>query len=840
VESSSDLPDSRAEVVRKHLDGMQDVPSKRPVLIVVSLAGIKVCCPQGQIVYSSHALRRISYATCEPSHKLVAFLSREPRSPPHLQHCHAFRASSPEAAEEINGLIGNAFRMSYAMQVSGGGTEGNGAGVLPNGNSRSVESLLDDATAVGGLYANLDLDVTLHPPQVDGIAFSRLGQDRRSDNTFDRRAATQMRMARNGGGRYSHRTSGATNHRRSAAVELPPESDIGPQPSLPVTSSIPVKPRLPMRNPAPITSAEPSCRTAAFLNAASTSSSKGSQMQTCSKPEKPNSLPVLNCLFAALNKQRGQAESDDTSPYTLNQPKVPDIMHLNTISTSKSFVHCPPGYDQFNLDPQRTTVTKGGYRGGQGGGLATSYTQDDFRMLSIQPQTPTPPNSQSTSGFGSSSGGGPASGSSGSGGPYCLNESSLSESSGSDSLPPAATAAAPTKSSSRQRRSNHSRQHGGVDNIRTSKSAHIISGAPLPDVYSEVADAAGVGTPGSGLGDTSTDSGVIDLQSCSNRFPQAQTSRRDDLAKLRKSGWSMDEQLNGGHFYANEVIITPNSHGGGSNGGTEDIYEYPSYPLQNNHHPAANRPFPRSVSTTLAQNCMTTLAADDHHPLVVGGGEQVDTLDIEEIKNAPWFKEDMSRDTALETLRGDPEGSFVVRSSGSRSGRLALSVRVPTHFNPSGMVHYLIVRAPKGFRIKGCYKQFISLSSLLIHHSVMPEMLPCPLALTRHQAQAVFSQSNSAGSKAGSNVGSTSENAPDYEDASDYLDPSNDADYQLISQLREGLGNGFTNAKNSVNGTDCAEEIDTIQPYNSVAAVEIKAPPNGRILTSGNRRVQQR
>ena len=44
-------------------------------------------------------------------------------------------------------------------------------------------------------------------------------------------------------------------------------------------------------------------------------------------------------------------------------------------------------------------------------------------------------------------------------------------------------------------------------------------------------------------------------------------------------------------------------------------------------------------------------------------------------------------------------------------------------------------------------------------------------------------------------MGSTSENAPDYEDASDYLDPSNDADYQLISQLREGLGNGFTNAK---------------------------------------------
>ena len=59
-----------------------------------------------------------------------------------------------------------------------------------------MESLLEEATAVGGLYANLDLDVTLHPQQVDEIAFSRLGQDRRSDNTFDRRAATQMRMVR--------------------------------------------------------------------------------------------------------------------------------------------------------------------------------------------------------------------------------------------------------------------------------------------------------------------------------------------------------------------------------------------------------------------------------------------------------------------------------------------------------------------------------------------------------------------------------------------------------------------------------------------------------------------
>ena len=54
----------------------------------------------------------------------------------------------------------------------------------------------------------------------------------------------------------------------------------------------------------------------------------------------------------------------------------------------------------------------------------------------------------------------------------------------------------------------------------------------------------------------------------------------------------------------------------------------------------------------------------------------------------------------MEVLKREPEGAFVVRESNSRSGRLALSVRVPVDFHPSGIAHYLIIRAPKGFRIK--------------------------------------------------------------------------------------------------------------------------------------------
>jgi hypothetical protein len=58
------------------------------------------------------------------------------------------------------------------------------------------------------------------------------------------------------------------------------------------------------------------------------------------------------------------------------------------------------------------------------------------------------------------------------------------------------------------------------------------------------------------------------------------------------------------------------------------------------------------------------------------------------------------RDLALEVLLREPDGAFLVRESHSRTSGLALSVRVPLDFHPGGIAHYLIVRAPKGFRIK--------------------------------------------------------------------------------------------------------------------------------------------
>ena len=122
---------------------------------------------------------------------------------------------------------------------------------------------------------------------------------------------------------------------------------------------------------------------------------------------------MLNCLFAALNKQSGRDKDvDDDVPYS----GVPDFIHLNTMTNSTSF--------HFQSNPNNIQKR-----------IANSYTQDDLRVPPIatsHSQTPTPPSQISGLGSGSSGVQISVSGSGSSAGGYYMNES-LSESSG-DSL----------------------------------------------------------------------------------------------------------------------------------------------------------------------------------------------------------------------------------------------------------------------------------------------------------------------------------------------------------------------------------------------------------------------
>ncbi|KAF6035836.1 SH2D5 [Bugula neritina] len=73
-------------------------------------------------------------------------------------------------------------------------------------------------------------------------------------------------------------------------------------------------------------------------------------------------------------------------------------------------------------------------------------------------------------------------------------------------------------------------------------------------------------------------------------------------------------------------------------------------------------------------------------------------------------------------------GLLIIRESSTHTSCFALSVKVPKFNNPSGIAHYIIHRTPsQGFKIKGLEKEWNNLSSLVIHHTIMPELLPCTL-----------------------------------------------------------------------------------------------------------------
>ena len=88
------------------------------VLMSISLQRVTVTSVGSSRVLMSHPLKRISYATCDPASCLFSFMARHPASEHHIQQCHTFRLNTPHQAEELNTILGTAFRMAYAATLT--------------------------------------------------------------------------------------------------------------------------------------------------------------------------------------------------------------------------------------------------------------------------------------------------------------------------------------------------------------------------------------------------------------------------------------------------------------------------------------------------------------------------------------------------------------------------------------------------------------------------------------------------------------------------------------------------------------------------------------------------
>jgi hypothetical protein len=105
----------------------------------------------------------------------------------------------------------------------------------------------------------------------------------------------------------------------------------------------------------------------------------------------------------------------------------------------------------------------------------------------------------------------------------------------------------------------------------------------------------------------------------------------------------------------------------------------------------------------------------------------------DELKREAWFHVGLSRDVSLEILLQQSPGSFLVRQSESHQKCFALSMRIPPVSTPK-LSHYLIEKNHRGYKFKGYVKEFSTLKSLVIHHSVLKEHLVVPLKLPSSRA----------------------------------------------------------------------------------------------------------
>jgi hypothetical protein len=91
-------------------------------------------------------------------------------------------------------------------------------------------------------------------------------------------------------------------------------------------------------------------------------------------------------------------------------------------------------------------------------------------------------------------------------------------------------------------------------------------------------------------------------------------------------------------------------------------------------------------------------------------------------KSKDWFVPKLARRESEEYLEKEPCGSFVVRI-GRNKQYFALSLIC----EDCEYHHYKIMQAQDGWTLLGCQKTFLSLSSLVIHLSILKEVLPVTL-----------------------------------------------------------------------------------------------------------------
>ncbi|KAG5451532.1 Tensin-4 [Clonorchis sinensis] len=700
----------RAEIVRQKLEAARSYTHSKPIVLLISLNGIKVCRDTDKHVYMAHALRRISYATCDPENVQFAFLAREPKAEPNVQYCHAFVTRTPEQAEELNNIVGEAFRIAYAQQQL----------ALLTQQFRQAAPTSVEASAQR-------LPAETHPIQ------STVSQSS---------SVSAMSNVANGPGSIAS-IAGFTSHSspiRSGTAIQTPHSAVHPAF---LNKPLPPVPGTPINS----------------MTADSRVDSNPSLTDPPLPPPPPADIVDIHRgnrphKHHKHHKHRHRHRTRDvvakTSDQLQDQYSVDSGLHTSTGESSVSV--------QLECTPR----------------LPTAVQKPSGVIHRSQPPPPPPRGLSSLTPFrnvsGMDAGRILSSGDTHSYSP-CIEQEHQDDHSAMS------RADGDTQSRLQSRSLSDTVSPTDLQARFLAKSVNIS----LQSISGELSD-GNIARPSSQASRPSSQHfyDMADHRSCGALPADSECNPRSDVVVTEPSSTITCSTTT-------SVVTTASSsttgcstttsgsiHSGSGSAGSlsrSRLVGARTFETGTDPRPSCSTgdrnglDSPRHSGDTRDQQGSAHSTGSSRHSRVPESGVRYTLDDAAELAHASWYQPHVPREVALEILSKQPPGSFVVRDSGSHANCYALSVRfgegaaacslsgtpsggssrelpgLSVYPHPaSGISHFLIQRTPRGgVRLKGLDKEWPSLSCLVLHLTVMPEMLPCALTMPKASANPAFS-----------------------------------------------------------------------------------------------------
>ncbi|XP_013407824.1 uncharacterized protein LOC106171873 isoform X2 [Lingula anatina] len=623
---------SRAEYVRKQLEKVRTVGRSKPVVIMISLSGIKVCSSDKQTVYMAHALKRISYATCDPECRQFSFLAREPRGQISTQYCHAFLTATPEEAEDLNTLVGNAFKMSYAQQRT----------KRPTFNEL-IEKQIEEQKQI---YEQKQLQFKQEfEKRLEGIATTKVSErvqlrremrqksfeEQKEREAEQREAMLNRQWAKHFANKAKHKDPIAGADSASGTFSVRPPS-------------------------------------AAMICSPGIANSE-------SKPSQDTSDKI------AVNQKRRLGETRDHANASQD---------LNTKRESNTSI-----LSSFSLANFNSSNSSRGGGGAHGSPVVALKETIDSQFVGLVGQplgaeaenVPPPVPTEQPENY--------------------LYPVTI--------LPPPLDFGKTT-------------EDGVTEADGAKQGKNPMLNRPLP------------ATP---MEDRKTPKNKEGQRSSLASEGQRSRSSLASEGQRSRSSWSSEGQRSSyASSSSDSASLAPNYTAHVNGTVKQNVYNT----RYQNDSPFRYSNCQNGAAGTYAVGPSGSTGLPLRYDSLRRLQQQAEAgHEDETLKMAPWYQAGIPREIALEILHHEDIGSFIIRDSTTHAGCYALSVKVPKFDNPTGIAHYLIQRTQTGVRLKGLEKQWNNITSLVVHLSVMKEMLPCTLKMPRNSNNPSFTEMDKEG-----------------------------------------------------------------------------------------------